>query len=159
MGRIYIALDPALRTGVAYRTGELSAFVWDCRGKKGAEYGVRYQLFARYLRGLLKSVDPDGVVYEQAPIARGYDAQRNSYGFEAVLNLVCQEYGVPCFPVHARTLKKWATGNGNATKEEMIRAAVERFGYRPACEPDDNEADAVCLLAYAENECEVTGRD
>jgi hypothetical protein len=38
---------------------------------------------------------------------------------------------------------------GNAKKPEMIAAARARLGYRGA---DDNEADALWLLAYARAE-------
>jgi Holliday junction resolvasome RuvABC endonuclease subunit len=40
------------------------------------------------------------------------------------------------------TIKRHATGNGNASKEAVI-AAVRSLGFDPA---DDNEADALALL-------------
>ena len=42
------------------------------------------------------------------------------------------------------TIKKHATGTGNAGKAEMIAARVR--GFNPQ---DDNEADALALLAWA----------
>ena len=43
------------------------------------------------------------------------------------------------------TIKKHATGKGNAGKAAMIAAARAR-GFAPQ---DDNEADALALLAWA----------
>ena len=43
------------------------------------------------------------------------------------------------------TIKRHATGKGNANKDAMI-AAVRSWGYTPV---DDNEADALALLHWA----------
>ena len=43
------------------------------------------------------------------------------------------------------TIKRFATGKGNADKAKMV-AAIEARGFRPA---DDNEADAIALLLWA----------
>jgi Holliday junction resolvasome RuvABC endonuclease subunit len=65
----------------------------------------------------------------------------------------CEEHNVPCTGFPIGTIKKRATGRGNANKEEMIRAANETFGLGLAVEGYestgvDNIADAiwVCLL-------------
>lgn len=46
--------------------------------------------------------------------------------------------------VPVATIKKHATGKGNAGKEEMIAAAKAR-GHQPT---DDNEADALAILHW-----------
>jgi len=46
------------------------------------------------------------------------------------------------------TLKKFATGKGNAPKSAMVAAAVRRF-HLPEGHDDDNEADAYLLWAAA----------
>ena len=43
------------------------------------------------------------------------------------------------------TIKKHATGKGNASKDEMVASARAR-GHAPT---DDNEADALALLHWA----------
>lgn len=45
------------------------------------------------------------------------------------------------------TLKKWATGNGRASKDQMMAAARARFGWEGG---DHNEADAVLLWHYVD---------
>jgi hypothetical protein len=46
-----------------------------------------------------------------------------------------------------KTIKKFITGCGNASKQDVINA-VQTRGYRPI---DDNEADAIALALLAEN--------
>ncbi len=54
--------------------------------------------------------------------------------------------------VAVSTIKKFATGSGKGCKEDMIAAAKE-FGYKG---DNEHEADAVCLLKYAEANLERT---
>ena len=54
--------------------------------------------------------------------------------------------GIPVVDVPPATLKKYATGRGNAPKDEMIAAAIRRFGFA-GC--DNNEADAYLLWCLA----------
>lgn len=58
-------------------------------------------------------------------------------------------------PVDPRVLKKFATGNGNAKKDQMLRAAQTVYGIRI---PDDNAGDACHVCAYAMNELKVRSR-
>ena len=46
-------------------------------------------------------------------------------------------------------IKKHATGKGNASKALMVEAACERWGIEVS---DDNEADALCVLAWTLDE-------
>jgi hypothetical protein len=43
------------------------------------------------------------------------------------------------------TIKRFATGKGNAGKDAVL-TAIRLRGYQPA---DDNEADAIALLLWA----------
>lgn len=70
-------------------------------------------------------------------------------GFLALLEKVCYERNVEYIGVPVTTLKKFATGKGNAKKEEMIKAACKYTGRKIT---DDNEADALCLFKYAEEQ-------
>ena len=47
---------------------------------------------------------------------------------------------------HIGTLKKFATGRGNAQKHEMVAAAKSEWPHLDIC--DDNIADALHLLNY-----------
>lgn len=57
----------------------------------------------------------------------------------------CEHHNIPYQGVPVGTIKKHATGKGNAGKDEMITSVRER-GHTPV---DDNEADALALLHWA----------
>ena len=57
----------------------------------------------------------------------------------------CEHHQIPYQGVPVGTIKKHATGKGNANKDQMISAARLR-GHAPA---DDNEADAIALFHWA----------
>lgn len=135
--RIVVGLDLSLTaTGYANDagTGTLTA-----APKKGC---ARLAL----LRDLvsLECRDADLVVVE------GYAfAARNSHAHAlgelgGVIRLALHEAGVPFVDVPPASLKKYATGKGNANKGEMLAAAIRRLGYEGA---SDNEADAMWLRA------------
>jgi len=63
----------------------------------------------------------------------------------AVLTAWAEMRGVPYQGVPVGTIKKSATGKGNASKAMMIEAARKR-GFFPK---DDNEADAIAILLWA----------
>ena len=58
---------------------------------------------------------------------------------QGVVRTELMDQGVPYALVPAKTLKKWATGNGNADKDMMIAAAQAQAGLRFR---DDNQCDA-----------------
>jgi len=86
----------------------------------------------------------DLVIYER-PFARGLAATRMLWGMAGILEAVATHYGYPVLSIVPTTVKKWATGKGVASKEEMIKAA-QRLGYAGE---NEHEADAFCLLQYA----------
>jgi len=63
----------------------------------------------------------------------------------AVLTAWAELRGVPYQGVPVGTIKKHATGKGNANKQAMIEAARAN-GFSPK---DDNEADAIAILLWA----------
>jgi Holliday junction resolvasome RuvABC endonuclease subunit len=91
----------------------------------------------------------DLVVYE-TPFARGRDATRCGWGSAGVIEAAASLAGLPVLDISVATIKKFATGSGNAPKSEMI-AAAQRLGYDGA---NEHIADAWCLLKYAEQNAE-----
>ncbi len=81
----------------------------------------------------------------------GVDAAHAYGGFLATLTAWCEHHGIPYQGVPVGTIKKHVTGKGNAGKGEVI-AAIRARGHAPA---DDNEADALALLAWAIDTQEV----
>jgi Holliday junction resolvasome RuvABC endonuclease subunit len=87
----------------------------------------------------------DIVVYE-TPLVRGQGATRMLWGIAALLEAAATGATLPILDVAVPTIKKFATGSGNAPKDAMLVAAAKKFGYTGA---DEHEADAICLLHYA----------
>ena len=73
------------------------------------------------------------------------DAAHAYGGFLATLTAWCEHHQIPYQGVPVGTIKKHATGKGNASKDEMV-ASIRSRGHQPA---DDNEADALALLHWA----------
>ncbi|WP_137179252.1 crossover junction endodeoxyribonuclease RuvC [Roseomonas sp. AR75] len=108
--------------------------------------GMRYLRF----RGWLDEVaDLSGglarVVFEEVRRHAGTDASHIYGGFLGTLSAWCEEQRIPYEGVPVGTIKRFATGRGNADKAAMI-AAMQARGFAPA---DDNEADAIALLLWA----------
>jgi Holliday junction resolvasome RuvABC endonuclease subunit len=66
----------------------------------------------------------------------------------AVLTAFCEEHVISYQGVPVGTIKRHATGKGNADKAAML-AAIRAKGYTP---DDENEADAIALLLATESE-------
>ncbi|WP_248842750.1 crossover junction endodeoxyribonuclease RuvC [Lysobacter antibioticus] len=108
--------------------------------------GMRYLRFVRWLDDLWRFAGPPSTLYfEEVRRHRGVDAAHVYGGFLAQLTAWCERHAIPYQGVPVGTIKKFATGKGNADKAAMIEAA-KRWGHRPE---DDNEADALALLHWA----------
>lgn len=107
---------------------------------------MRFLRFKRWLTEIKQSADGiDAVYFEEVRRHLGVDAAHAYGGFMAHLTAWCEHHQIPYQGIPVGTIKKHATGKGNASKDEMI-AAARNLGHSPA---DDNEADALALLAYA----------
>ena len=114
---------------------------------------MRYLSFIRFLGDIQKNLHHvDAVFFEEVRRHKGVDAAHVYGGFLAHLTAWCEQQGAPYKGIPVGTIKRHATGKGNADKAAMIVAAQAR-GHHPE---DDNEADALALLYYALAE-EVAG--
>jgi len=108
--------------------------------------GMRFLRFKRWLNELLStSVEINAVYFEEVRRHAGVDAAHAYGGFMGQLTAWCEHHHIPYQGVPVGTIKKHATGRGNASKDEMI-AAIKTLGHHPV---DDNEADALALLHWA----------
>ena len=108
--------------------------------------GMRYLRFRGWLAEVLaNSGGINAVYFEEVRRHAGVDAAHAYGGFLATLTAWCEHHRIPYSGVPVATIKKHATGKGNADKAAMV-AAIEALGFQPA---DDNEADALALLCWA----------
>ncbi|CAK9254183.1 unnamed protein product [Sphagnum jensenii] len=108
--------------------------------------------FTRFKRWLvnLKAAhgDIDQIVYEAVRRHNGTIAGQTYGGFMATLQTFGDDHHIPYEGVPVGTIKKFITGNGKASKLDMI-TAMEQKGHQPK---DDNEADALALLYWRLNQ-------
>ena len=108
--------------------------------------GMRYLRFTNWLTELDRLSGPVGTIwFEEVRRHAGTDAAHVYGGLMASLTSWAELRGIPYEGVPVGTIKRHATGKGNANKAAMIAAAKGR-GFSPA---DDNEADAIAILHWA----------
>jgi Holliday junction resolvasome RuvABC endonuclease subunit len=144
MQKIILALDIATKTGWACNHPEQSG-VENFAIRRDESPGMRFVRFEIWLNDILKQINPDIVVFEQAH-------HRNGATTECLLGLittmlkVCAERKINHISYHTATIKKHATGRGNAKKPDMMQAFREKWGREPI---DDNHCDACFILDLA----------
>ena len=110
--------------------------------------GMRYLRFRQWLVELFDSTLNPVVFFEEVRRHAGTDAAHVYGGFMAVLTAFCEARSIAYEGIPVGTIKKHATGKGNANKAAMLAAAQAR-GWHPE---DDNEADAQWLADWALSE-------
>ena len=140
-----LALDMATKTG--WSTNSTSG-VEDFRKNPGDSRGMIFIRFEAWLNEMVSLCKPDVIVYER-PHARGRAANEVLNGMLAFLVKACEVHGIQYTDCPSTTLKSFATGKGNASKEMMMQAYRTRWAGDPI---DDNHADACWLLAWANSQ-------
>jgi Holliday junction resolvasome RuvABC endonuclease subunit len=143
-----LALDLGTTTGWALRdrSGHITSGAVCFRPQRFEGGGMRFLRFRRWIAEIQQSVSEIQFLYfEEVRRHAGVDAAHAYGGFLATLTAWCEHHGIPYAGVPVGTIKKHATGRGNARKDAMLAAARAR-GHSPA---DDNEADALALLHWA----------
>ena len=135
-----LALDPA--TQIGFHSEETSGSF--SLGKVKPEKLITLYLF---LKETIEREKITHVVYEE-PIQGHFHATVSHANLEGIILLVCEMKGMKYMNYTPSAIKKFITGKGNASKEEVIEA-VKKLGYEPV---DDNEADAIALYLLAKLE-------
>lgn len=146
-----LGLDTATKTGWALMSNGrlIESGVMDFSKRRGEGNGIVFLRFRKWLHGMVAAAEmggPDIIAYEQAHF-RGAGTEL-LVGLQTRCQEVAAEVGIESIGVHTGTLKKWATGKGNAGKGDMIKEAEKVLGRAPQ---DDNEADAVLIASWAYN--------
>ncbi|MBF0395750.1 MAG: hypothetical protein HQK78_03185 [Desulfobacterales bacterium] len=150
---IVLGIDAATKTGWAIYDSDKKAIiesgVEDFSKKRGESNGIMFLRFRKWMADILKMAPaPQIVSYEQSH-HRGGAATEICVNLTGRIQEICSQSGIECATVQTRSLKKYATGKGNASKEEMMEAAKQILGREPI---DDNEADAVLIAKWAAEE-------
>jgi len=154
-----LALDLGSRTGWATSaSGHITSGFHEFKPDRFEGGGMRYLKFKNWLNQIQEHVrGVDLVMFEEVrnhsnpSKKRGgrsfnVDAAHAYGGFMAHLTAWCEAEKIPYQGVPVGTIKKHATGKGNAGKDQMIQAIRKKGHYDLQ---DDNEADALAILYYA----------
>ena len=147
-GRTLLALDLGTTTGWALHglDGLITSGTVSFRPGRFDGGGMRYLRFTNWLGELDRLSGPIASIwFEEVRRHAATDAAHVYGGLMATLTAWAELRGVPYEGVPVGTIKRHATGKGNADKAAMIAAARAR-GFSPA---DDNEADAIAILFWA----------
>lgn len=149
MSKAILAIDPGSKLGWAlWESGApVESGCEDFALRRGESPGARFLRFRAWLADIQARWPIGLVIYEQAH-HRGGAATEVCVGFTTRCQEFAAQVGAECVAVHTATLKKRVGGSGRAGKPEMIAAAHRHFPTKQAV-TDDNEADALCLLALA----------
>jgi hypothetical protein len=146
--RTILALDLGTTTGWAIRgfDGLITSGTVSFRPGRYDGGGMRYLRFTNWLTEIDRLSGPITTIwFEEVRRHAGTDASHVYGGLMATLTAWAELRGIPYAGVPVGTIKRHATGKGNAPKQAMIDAARTR-GFSPA---DDNEADAIAILLWA----------
>lgn len=134
-----LCLDIATTTGFACKYG---SGTWNFKPRKDESGGMRLVKFGAKLLEICKMYPITLITYE-APAIRGKFPNFVAMEMIGVLKKFCEENKINYHTVVIQTIKKFATGNGHANKDEMVLAAKQKFEIKIE---DDNHADALHLL-------------
>ena len=143
-----LALDLGSKTGWALRQPDGTITSGTVAFKPGRFEGggmafVRFKAWLDELSG--NSGQLSAIHFEEVRRHVGTTAAHVYGGFLAHLTAWCEQHGIPYQGVPVGTIKRHATGKGNANKNAVIQAMKDR-GHHPG---DDNEADALAILHWA----------
>lgn len=150
-----LGIDPGARCGFALLDdGErIASGVWDLHVQRHESQGMRFVRFEKQLREIVEN-GVDLVAFEEVARHAGTQAAHMYGALVGVIELTVNKKSLPYVGIPVGTVKKRATGKGNADKLLMIGAAREHWGVLPE---DDNEADAlwIALCGWEQNRTEV----
>ena len=145
---VVLAIDLGTATGWAIRTleGQITHGVAGFRPGRYEGGGMRYLRFKRWLSELRTlATEIHSVYFEEVRRHVGVDAAHVYGGLLATLTTWCEHHNIPYQGVPVGTIKRHATGKGNASKT-AVSDAMRALGHAVK---DDNEADALALLLWA----------
>ncbi|MBF0165080.1 MAG: hypothetical protein HQM01_11365 [Magnetococcales bacterium] len=146
-----LALDLGSKMGWALRQtdGTITSGTVEFRPGRFEGGGMAFVRFKKWLCEVARFAGPiASLFFEEVRAHAGTTAAHTYGGFLAHLTAWSEEAEIPYQGVPVGTIKRHATGKGNASKEEVIEA-MRRKGHDPA---DDNAADALAILHWAMDE-------
>jgi Holliday junction resolvasome RuvABC endonuclease subunit len=143
-----LGLDPATHCGWAHSCGKSG--VWDLSPKADESREMRLIRFRSQLQKIKNEYGLDLIVFEASRNLNYGNAVKLAAQLQAVIEIFCHDNHVNYKGYSAKTIKKFATGNGNASKQMMMEAANEKWPNITLINND--HADALWILEFAKAE-------
>ena len=145
-----LGIDPGTTCGWAIRDerGFYASGTWDLKGRRFEGGGMRYLRMELVLRDIIRISRPDVVALEEVRRHKGTDAAHIYGGLIAVIAKVCEEEGIPYFAIPVGTVKRHATGRGNANKDAMVEAAQVKWPADGLVREDECDARWIADAAW-----------
>lgn len=119
----------------------------------GPDVGRYLSAYRDWLFETMVRFIPETVVFEAPWIGNNtsQDTARKLMGLACVTEMVCyrRDPRPRCFEANNATVRKWWLGKGRGDRKELKRLSIEACRLRGWTPEDDNEADALGLLAFA----------
>lgn len=138
-----LALDIATHTGYYSMHG---SGTWNFTESMRRNSNKQHAAFRNTLIEFITENNIKVIVAEDVSVNNHFTDARKLSEFRGILMEICDTLDLPepTF-INPKTVKKWATGNGNATKDMMMKFCKLRWKTTPV---DDNEADATHIFFY-----------
>lgn len=146
-----LALDLGTICAMALGTEKVSRLEdWDFIEDAKRGVGDLYLALCDALDGALGVQEvPNVLAYEEPPpIARA--STRALFGLAAMCEMFAARVGATALPLNVKSIKKFATGHGNASKVDMYEAAKK--GRPDLGFPSEHCVDAFWVWQYAKKE-------
>lgn len=145
-----LALDVATSCGWSLSNdGSLSLGIWDLSIKKSQTNGIRLLKLWDHLEAIHQEKSLDLIAVEGIGGLRGHAFLVLST-LRGTVELWCALRGVEFRTVPPKTIKKYATGTGNANKQQMMDAAKREWPHLRIT--NDDRADSLWLLDFVTQE-------
>lgn len=143
-----LALDLGTQTGWATHSSGVT--VSGTVSFKSGRYeggGMRFLRFRKWLKEMFEIEKPNAVYFEEVRRHLSTDSSHVYGGLLAILTAEAEAHSIAYQGIPVQTIKRHATGKGNAKKDAMIAAAKSRWPDHNI--EDDNQADALWILSTA----------
>jgi len=144
-----LAIAPATKCGWAVSNQIYGC--WDLSVRRDESNGMKLLRLRALLEKTHNELDLQLVVYER-PAGLHANSIIHQAKLIAIIETFCEERNIQYRAYSASEIKKFATGKGNAKKEQMILFAKEKLDYSG---DNDNEADALWLLNLVKKDLNI----
>jgi Holliday junction resolvasome RuvABC endonuclease subunit len=141
-----LGIDQATKCGIAYELvgSKPKSELWLLEIRNKESQGMKWLRFESKLKNFIVINKIEVIAYE-LPAGRNINPIIHSSKLICIIEKLCAEMNLEYIELSTGSIKKFATGNGNAKKDLMVEFAKKLWAYDGE---DDNEADALHILHY-----------